>query len=103
MLVRLTTSLESLRGRSDCNSSRTHLDMRSTWPMMSSMFFCAGSPATSWASSALERMDASGLRRLWATADDISPRATKVSLAINCFCCDASRPDARRTIQNRPK
>ncbi|MCY1313169.1 hypothetical protein D9M70_636690 [compost metagenome] len=71
--------------------------------MMSVMFLCAGPLSNSSASSALERMVANGLRKLWATADDISPSATKVSLVINCFCCTSSRIAARRTIQYSPR
>ncbi|MCY1370751.1 hypothetical protein D9M69_578560 [compost metagenome] len=71
--------------------------------MMSPMFFCAVWLAMSWASSALERILASGLRKLWATAEDISPRATKVSLAISCFCWLCNSVAARRTIQNSPR
>ncbi|MNJ78073.1 hypothetical protein D3C77_757190 [compost metagenome] len=67
------------------------------------MLPCAGPSSNSIASSALERMFANGLRRLWATAEDTSPRATKVSLVINCFCCVASRIAARRTIQYSPR
>ncbi|MNP49782.1 hypothetical protein D3C76_1439920 [compost metagenome] len=94
-----TASESPESGRAEISSSRTHFDMRSTWLMMSAMFFCSGGSTSSWASSALERIEASGLRRLWATAEDISPRATKVSLAISWLCCRASRPEARRTIQ----
>ncbi|MNF94987.1 hypothetical protein D3C84_777190 [compost metagenome] len=101
--TRLTGSTSSLSGRRDCSNSRTHFDMRSTWPMMSLMFLCAAPLSNSSASSALERMVARGLRRLWATAEDISPRATKVSLVISCFCCVASRIAARRTIQYSPR
>ncbi|MNL83635.1 hypothetical protein D3C87_2113380 [compost metagenome] len=63
------------------------------------MFCCSGRPTASNASSALERILAKGLRRLCATAADISPSATKASLSINCFCCETSKPAARRTIQ----
>ncbi|MCY1402792.1 hypothetical protein D9M71_179490 [compost metagenome] len=49
--------------------------MRSTWLMMSSTL-CRTTPLlTCCASSALVRIDASGLRMLWATAEDISPSA----------------------------
>ncbi|MNE41621.1 hypothetical protein D3C80_1357010 [compost metagenome] len=74
--TRSTASASSLSGRNDTSRSRTQRDMRSTWLMMSVMFFCAAGLAISWASSALERILASGLRRLCATADDISPSAT---------------------------
>ncbi|MCY1302981.1 hypothetical protein D9M70_526680 [compost metagenome] len=73
---RFTGSDSPLSGRDESSRSRTQRDMRSTWLMMSSIFFCASGPATSSASSALERMAASGLRRLWATAEDISPSTT---------------------------
>ncbi|MCY1183186.1 hypothetical protein D9M73_237900 [compost metagenome] len=62
--TRSTASGSSLAGRNDTSRSRTQRDMRSTWLMMSVMFFCAAGLAVSWASSALERMLASGLRML---------------------------------------
>ncbi|MNR10996.1 hypothetical protein D3C85_1272740 [compost metagenome] len=98
-----TASASSFIGRNDTSRSRTQRDIRSTWLMMSPMFFCAGALAMSWASSALERMLASGLRKLWATAEDISPRAAKVSLATSWVSWVRSMLAARRTIQNRPK
>ncbi|MNL39909.1 hypothetical protein D3C87_1622190 [compost metagenome] len=101
--IRSTFSKSSLTGRNDTSSSRTQRDMRSTWLIMSPMFFCADWLAISWASSALERMFASGLRRLCATAEDISPRATKVSLLTSCFCWLSSSLAARRTIQNNAR
>ncbi|MCY1559248.1 hypothetical protein D9M68_962650 [compost metagenome] len=71
-----TFSESPCKGRRQSSRSRTQADMRSTWVMMSSMHLRACGPSISCASSALERIDASGLRRLWATAEDISPNPT---------------------------
>ncbi|MFD1691022.1 hypothetical protein ACFSHR_04205 [Azotobacter chroococcum] len=97
-----TASRSPQSGREEISSSLMHLDRRSTWLMMSSMFLRTGSASASSASSALERIAARVAQAVGHRRGHF-PRATTVSLATSCRCWAASSPDSRQIIQNRPR